>query len=176
MRIIAGSLGGRTFASPHGHRTHPMSDKIKGALFNILGDLHGLSVLDAFSGSGALSFEAISRGADSCLAIENDRLAQRTISENIRTLGLQRVTKLVSASAQGWYETNPKAQFDIVLLDPPYDHLQQAAVEKLFQAAKDDGIVALSWPGAEQLPNVSGFECSVAKSYGDAQLAFYQRV
>ncbi|MBX4199607.1 RsmD family RNA methyltransferase, partial [Candidatus Saccharibacteria bacterium] len=53
MRIISGQLKGRNFASPRGHKTHPMSDKMRGALFNILGDIEGLSFLDAFSGSGA---------------------------------------------------------------------------------------------------------------------------
>ena len=62
MRIIAGSLGGRVFKAPSGHRTHPMSEKIRGAIFNALGDISDLTVLDAFTGSGALCFEAVSRG------------------------------------------------------------------------------------------------------------------
>jgi 16S rRNA (guanine966-N2)-methyltransferase len=72
VRIIAGSLKGRTFSEPHGHRTHPMSEKVRGALFNALGDIEGLTFLDAFAGSGALSFEAASRGAKSVIAIDKD--------------------------------------------------------------------------------------------------------
>ena len=68
MRIIAGTLKGQQFQTPHSHKTHPMGDKIRGALFNVLGDIEGLSFLDAFSGSGALAFEAASRGAASVLA------------------------------------------------------------------------------------------------------------
>ena len=74
MRVIAGRLGGRLFDSPHTRRTHPMSDKARGALFNMLGDIEGMHVLDPFAGTGALSFEAISRGAASALAIAS-RLA-----------------------------------------------------------------------------------------------------
>jgi 16S rRNA (guanine966-N2)-methyltransferase len=85
MRIIAGRLGGRHFASPQGRRTHPMSDKMRGALFNALGDIDGLSVLDAFAGSGALAFEAVSRGAGHAVAIDVDKSAQRAIAENIST-------------------------------------------------------------------------------------------
>ena len=70
MRIIAGDLKGREFKSPRGRTTRPMSEKTRGALFNTLGDIEGLSVLDGFAGSGALVFEAISRGAVSALAIE----------------------------------------------------------------------------------------------------------
>ena len=70
MRVIAGRLGGRNFDSPKTQRTHPMSDKVRGALFNALGDLGGLTVLDAFAGSGACSLEAASRGATEVLAID----------------------------------------------------------------------------------------------------------
>src|ERR1700756_1715958 len=102
MRIIAGRLGGRRFASPRGHRTHPMSDKMRGALFNSLGELAGLSVLDAFAGSGALAFEAVSRGAKGAVAIDLDRSAQQAIAANITALGLQDQVKLVRASAGAW--------------------------------------------------------------------------
>src|SRR5438445_6894886 len=105
MRIIAGRLGGRQFASPRGHRTHPMSDKMRGALFNALGDLSGLTVLDAFAGSGALAFEAVSRGAQHVVAIDVDKSAQRTIAKNITALGLADRVKLVRASAGAWLTT-----------------------------------------------------------------------
>ena len=59
MRVIAGFLGGRVFESPHGHRTHPMSEKMRGAIFGVLGDIKQLRVLDVFSGSGAVSIDAI---------------------------------------------------------------------------------------------------------------------
>ena len=60
MRVISGKFGGQLFDAPKGHRTHPMSEKVRGALFSVLGDISGLTVLDAFAGSGALSIEAIS--------------------------------------------------------------------------------------------------------------------
>jgi 16S rRNA (guanine966-N2)-methyltransferase len=175
MRIIAGSLGGRSFNSPHGHRTHPMSDKIRGALFNALGDIHGLTVLDAFAGSGAISFEAVSRGAATALAIESDRLAQRTITENIKALGLRRTVKLVSATSGAWLDTNQDARFDLVLLDPPYDDVQINTLQRLAGAVNDDGLLVLSWPGDMELPVFDGFGVISQRSYGDAQLAYYRR-
>src|SRR5262245_30096392 len=105
MRIIAGRLGGRLFESPHTSRTHPMSDKARGALFNVLGDINDLSVLDPFAGTGALSFEAVSRGAAHATAIESDRLAQKVIQGNISSLGLQNQVKLVRAQANAWLQT-----------------------------------------------------------------------
>ena len=105
MRIIAGQLKGNMFASPHGNRTHPMSDKVRGALFNALGDIEGLTVLDAFAGSGALAFEALSRGAASATLLKKDKPAQRAISENIVTLNVEKRTKLIRASANAWLGT-----------------------------------------------------------------------
>src|SRR5207247_1643471 len=121
MHIIAGRLKGRSFDSPGSFKTHPMSDKARAALFNILGDVAGLTVLDAFAGSGALGFEAISRGATSALFIEQDRIAQRTIEHNQAVLGLKRQTQLIRASANAWLSTTPETpSFDLILCDPPY--------------------------------------------------------
>ncbi len=175
MRVIAGRLGGRTFNSPQSHRTHPMSDKIRGALFNTLGDLSGLTVLDAFAGSGALSFEAISRGAQSVLAIESDRAAQRTIAENIKTLDVGEDVKLISASANGWLQTNGNQQFDVVLLDPPYDDVQAPLLQRLATTVNEDGILVLSWPGDQLAPSFENLELIKERAYGDAHLIFYRR-
>src|SRR5580704_8750565 len=102
MRVIAGYLGGRSFNSPGGHRTHPMSDKVRGAIFGVLGDIKGLTVLDAFAGSGALAIEAISRGAKSAVAIEVDKRAHAIIVENIQALGLEARVKAIRAFAGAW--------------------------------------------------------------------------
>lgn len=173
MRIIAGTLGGRTFDSPHGHRTHPMSDKIRGALFNMLGDIHGMSVLDAFAGSGALSFEALSRGAASAVAIDSDKSAQLTIVRNIKRLGLHGKVKCIQASANAWLQTS-EARFDLVLLDPPYDDLQISLIERLVTRVEPEGLVALSWPGGQDLPQLPELVAVKHRAYGDAQLVFYR--
>lgn len=148
---------------------------MRGALFNMLGDLEGLTVLDAFAGSGALGFEAISRGASSVLAIDSDRSAQQTIAGNIRKLALAGQVKLVKASASAWLSTNPEATFDIVLCDPPYDDLQQVTIQKLTDAVAPKGIFVLSWPGKQPLPELNGVELLESRNYGDAQLGFYKR-
>src|SRR5579875_3754006 len=120
MRIIAGNLGGLAFSSPTGHRTHPMSNKVRGGLFNVLGDVSGLEVLDVFSGSGALSFEAVSRGAKSSLAIDIDKNSQKVIQENIVRLRLEDKVKVTKAPFISWSNRNEDQVFDLVLADPPY--------------------------------------------------------
>src|SRR6266404_7522519 len=105
MRIIAGTLKGREFKSPRGHKTHPMSDKVRGALFNVLGDIEDLTFLDAFAGSGALAFEAISRGAKSVTAIDRDNSAHEVLEQNSREL-CPRQVKVIKANAGGWSNHN----------------------------------------------------------------------
>ena len=173
MRIIAGALGGRQFDSPKSFKTHPMSDKARGALFNVLGDITGLTVLDAFAGSGALSFEAISRGAASAVAIDNDRAAQKVIAANIAALGLHETARLVKAGAGAWLETNPDVTFDIVLCDPPYSDLQPGLLQKLAQRVTENGVLVVSWPGNLDVPDFPPLSRLDCKNYGDISLAFY---
>jgi len=154
-----------------------MSDKVRGALFNALGDITGLSVLDAFAGSGAVGFEAISRGAAHATLIDVDKVAQRTIAENIDRLKLIREVKLINASAKAWLTTADET-YDIVILDPPYDDLQFDLLYRLLRLASQPGglaVVSLP-PGAAFSPDDENYELLTQKSYGDAQLVFYRRI
>lgn len=176
MRIIAGSLKGGQFDSPHSPRTHPMSDKVRGALFNMLGDIDGLAVLDPFAGTGAISFEAISRGAASALLIEQDKAAQRVIAQNIRNLGLDRQTQLVRASASAWLQTSLSEQtFDLVICDPPYHDLQVPLIVRLAERVAAGGLLILSWPSKTEPPMLDGFSQIENRAHGDAQLVFYRK-
>ena len=172
MRIIAGKLGGRIFNSPKGHRTHPMSDKMRGAMFNILGDISGQSVLDAFAGSGALSFEALSRRAGKVIAVERDRRAQETILENMAILGVGEEMQLVRANAKSWLNKNHQ-NFDVILLDPPYDVPQEDLLELIGKRLKSEGTLILSWPKDRRLPLFEQ-KLIASKHYGDGNLHVYR--
>ncbi|HEX7633168.1 MAG TPA: RsmD family RNA methyltransferase [Candidatus Saccharimonadales bacterium] len=175
MRVISGWLGGQNFESPHGHRTHPMSDKMRGAIFGVLGDIKGLTVLDAFSGSGALAIEAISRGAKSATAIEVDKGAHAVIEANIAKLDLKDRIKAVRAFANAWSTRHQNEQFDLVFLDPPYDHIPYRDLKVLPRHLADDGTLVLSWPGKAEALKFEGLQIVQQKTYGDAQLIFYQK-
>jgi 16S rRNA (guanine966-N2)-methyltransferase len=175
MRIISGTLSGRQFASPRGHRTHPMSDKMRGALFNSLGDIEGLTVLDAFAGSGAIAFEAISRGAKRATAIERDRNAQRTIIENIEELDLGQQVTSIKAAASSWLRTSQQ-KFDIVIVDPPWDDMQLGLVERISERTKPGGIFVASLAKKARLIMGEDFELLSQKTYGDGTLRFYRRL
>lgn len=174
MRIIAGELKGRIFESPHGHRTHPMGDKIRGALFNTLGDIEGLTVVDAFAGSGAISFEATSRGASKVIAIEADKVAQTAIKLNIASLNVSETVTLMPSFVYSFIRRSNET-FDLVIADPPYDDLQYKTLEALVKLVKVDGLLVFSLPPTARLVLPKNFELVQEKNYGDACLAFYRK-
>ncbi len=175
MRVIAGSLGGRVFDTPKGQRTHPMGDRVKGGLFNALGDITNLTVLDAFAGSGALSIEAISRGADSSLAIDFDKKAFKVLTKNIGELKLKDKIKAVNANVSSWSDNNNAVVFDLALADPPYDNLQLSLIQKLTRHIKDGGLYVVSWPVKLNVPVLDDAQQIKLLEYGDAQLVFYRK-
>ena len=153
-----------------------MGDKIRGALFNALGDIEGLTVLDAFAGSGALSFEAVSRGAASAVALEIDKDAYLTILKNTESLGLKDQVMVLRKNASGWSRNNQHKTFDIVLADPPYNDIRPDLLQKLAQQVRPGGVFVLSWPGGESVREFVGLKQASHKTYGDAQLVFYYRI
>lgn len=175
MRVISGWLGGRVFDSPNGHQTHPMSEKMRGAIFGALGDIKGLSVLDAFAGSGALAIEAISRGASNALAIEKDPAAHRLIENNIKSFAIEDRIKATRAYAGAWSTRHQTQQFDIVLLDPPYDNIPYRDLKRMPRHVSDNGVLVLSWPGKMDPLTIEGFEIVQCKNQGDTQAIFYKK-
>lgn len=175
MRVISGWLGGQIFEAPKGHKTHPMSDKARGGLFSALGDIKGLTLLDAFGGSGALAIEAVSRGAKQAITVDNDTKAYQVATNNIEKLGIEDRCKAVRANASAWSNRHPNDTFDLVLCDPPYDNIQYKVIRKLTKHLNKDGVFVLSLPGKHEQLNLEGLEVVQVKDYGDAQLVFYKR-
>jgi 16S rRNA (guanine966-N2)-methyltransferase len=174
MRVIAGWLGGRIFDSPHGHRTHPMSEKVRGAIFGALGDIKGLTVLDPFAGSGALAIEAISRGAKSAVVVEVDKGAHTVITNNLEKLGIEDRIKAIRAFAGAWSTRHQIEHFDLILLDPPYDTIPYRDLKRLPRHLNPEGVLVLSWPGKMEPLKFEGLKLIQQKEYGDAQLLFYK--
>ncbi len=174
MKIIGGKLGGRRFNAPRGNRTHPMSDKARGALFNSLGNVSGMTVLDAFSGTGAIAFEALSRGAARATLIDNDKKAYFVMKESAAILGVNDSCKVTHANVSSWSDNNPEAVFSIVVAAPPYDKLQPAVVTKLVRHTAKDGVFVVDWPGKLEPIELEGMELYNRKNFGDAQLLFYR--
>lgn len=173
MRIIAGKYGSRIIRTPRGFVTHPMGERPRSALFNSLGDISGLEVWDAFAGSGALAFEAVSRGAKSALATERDRQAYQVLKANAEKLGAYNV-QTTKASCKAWSNNNKNKKFDIIFCDPPYNDLQLSTVFSLIRHLKPKGLMVLSYPGREPVPDANGVVVVDNRNYGDAALATYR--
>ena len=121
MRVVAGSLGGRRLVAPRGAGTRPTSDRVREAVFSILGDVTGQTVLDLFAGSGALGIEALSRGAASATFVDSAARAIASVRANVRALGVEGAdVRRASARAFLAEARLAERQYDLVLLDPPY--------------------------------------------------------
>jgi 16S rRNA (guanine966-N2)-methyltransferase len=121
MRIIAGSRKGARIFAPKGHEVRPTGDRVREAIFNLVGPVDEMDVLDLFAGSGAMGLEALSRGASQVTFVEADRAAAEMIVRNVEKLRLEGATvlrddaarKLAADAASG-------RRYDLVLIDPPY--------------------------------------------------------
>jgi 16S rRNA (guanine966-N2)-methyltransferase len=175
IRLISGKYGGRIIEGSGSDKTHPMGERIRNSLFNIVGsEINDAVVLDAFAGSGSLGLEALSRGASHATFVERDRIAQQIIENNIQLVGADGETKLVKAPVASWLET-VEEQFDIIFADPPYHDLQLSTVGKLTKLLKPNGLMVLSYTGKGEVP--TGLRVVVVdnRRYGDAVLSFYRR-
>jgi 16S rRNA (guanine966-N2)-methyltransferase len=179
MRITSGILKGVSVPSLRYDHLHPMSERMRSALFNTLGDISGMSFIDAFAGTGLIGFEALSRGANSVVAIEKNDAAYMYLLKNssmvLKGRGSLEWKGIHSGVAQ-FCKDYKETRADIVIMDPPYDYLQINAVLALFSHANK--LVVLSWPVDEPLPDVSDipFEMIKHASYAGGSLVFYRRI
>jgi 16S rRNA (guanine966-N2)-methyltransferase len=124
VRVVAGEFRGRRLAAPRGRRTRPTADRVREAIFSMLGDLSGARVLDLYAGSGALGIEALSRGAESAVFVERDARAAAVIERNLASLGLDQ--PVVREDAVRFLALS-EGMFDLVFCDPPYDSASRVA-------------------------------------------------
>jgi 16S rRNA (guanine966-N2)-methyltransferase len=122
VRVIAGSRRGARLVAPRGKSVRPTSDRVREALFSILGPLDGVNVLDLFAGSGALAIEALSRGAFSATLVDSSAAAIAAIRRNLGSLDLDADVRRARALDFLERARAARAQYDLVFLDPPYRH------------------------------------------------------
>jgi 16S rRNA (guanine966-N2)-methyltransferase len=176
LRIISGKFGGRTIQAPDGKITHPMSERVRGSMFNIIGDeIKGAEVLDLFAGTGSLGLESLSRGASHVTFVERDRVASKILAENIDTLNVDYLTTYVKVGVGTWIDKNQDKLYDIIFADPPYNNLQLSTVSRLGGLLKSNGLMVLSYPGRGEVPTVYGVVVVDNRSYGTAALTFYRK-
>jgi len=173
VRIIAGQWRGRVLKAPPGATTRPTGDRTREALFSMLtsrlGSFEGLAVADVFAGSGALGLEAISRGAASCIFIDQDRDAIRAIRANIEMLNANAEVLPIAVSAIG----PARRACDLLLFDPPYDSGGAGALlEKMTRLgwATESAWAAIETRKDESV-SAEGWTLDVERIYGIAKLS-----
>ena len=134
-------------------------------------------MLDAFAGSGAIGLEALSRGAESVVFVERDRVAQRVIAENIASLGVDEKSIVIKTTISNWLETaDVTGEFDIIFADPPYHNPQFSTVSRLMGLLKPGGTMILSHPGIGEVPIQDKTVVVDSRSYGEAHLTKFLRL
>lgn len=183
MRIVAGTLKGRAIAAPEGQGTRPTSDRARQAVFNVLEHaawaepLDGARVIDLYAGSGALGFEAISRGAAFALFVEIDDEARGAIRENADAYGVMGRTRVHRRSAidLGVRPGSDGEAFDLAFLDPPYRKgLGEQTLVRLLEGnwLKPGAVVVFERGSDEPDIDTPGFERLDARDYGAARVLF----
>ena len=126
MRIVGGEAGGRRIQAPEGRQTRPTTERVREAVFSILGgDMTGLDVLDVFAGSGAMALEALSRGAARAVLCDSSRQAAAVIRRNIDALGYSARAELQARDWRMALGGMAGRRFDVVFIDPPYKRVEE---------------------------------------------------
>lgn len=179
MRVITGSARGRRLNELKGMDTRPTTDKVKESIFNCIQfDIEGARVLDLFAGTGQLGIEALSRGADSAVFVEQRADAAKLVRENLALCEFTDRAQVVCGEAMG-YLSALRTKFDIILLDPPYaaDLLERAIAHiAKFDILAPHGIIVAESPMEKTLPGLSApYGIYREYRYGKIKVTIYHR-
>ncbi|MCK9420316.1 MAG: 16S rRNA (guanine(966)-N(2))-methyltransferase RsmD [Nitrospirae bacterium] len=176
MRVTGGTERGRRLKAPAGSRVRPTSDKVKQALFNILGErVADALFLDLFAGVGGIGIEALSRGAGRVVFVDASRASLQVLNENLEQTGFKEQSQTVLSKAESFLK-KPSGLYDVVYLDPPYADEMQPLLELIAGAniLKPDSIVIAEHFKKQPSPaSAGGLTLYREANYGDTVLAFY---
>ncbi len=174
VRISGGEFRGRKIQTPGGS-THPMGERERLALFNIVqSQIEGSSVLDLYCGGGTLGIEAMSRGAKNVTLVDKNAGAISVAKENCKSLDLPPNKWGIFVSDAYEFSKTTSTLYDLVLADPPYDKYTEKMVNFLPGLVKDGGILILSHP--DEAPLLPGLKLQKTHSFAKANLSVYKKV
>ena len=171
MRIIAGTRKGHRIEAPRGLATRPTGDRVREAAFNLIGPVDGASVLDLYAGSGAMGMEALSRGADSAVFVESDPAACKAIQRNLEKLRLIGAAVLCRDVLHAL--ATERRQYDLVLLDPPYDMTDFSALARYLPAVIAQSGLLVVESSARVEPDLPLTQ-RTSRRYGSARLTLFE--
>jgi 16S rRNA (guanine966-N2)-methyltransferase len=179
MRITGGECGGRRLKVPAGDKVRPTQDRVRSALFSMLADfVPGARVLDLFAGSGAVGFEAISRGAREAVWVEKDLRTVQILKDNLHALQLSGI--VVTDDVMRWLRQVVASPFDLVFADPPYEWAKEHGFGALAGLLRDrgllrpGGVLVTEQPADLPAAELPGLELLRDREYGQTRLAVYR--
>ena len=177
MRVIAGTARGQALLAPRGSGTRPISDRVKEALFGIVGArVVDARVLDLYAGSGAVGIEALSRGAASATFVERARQPVAAIRENLRRTGLADRADVQLADVASFLATTTAPPWDLVVLDPPYaERTLDLPLERLARHLRQDALVVVKHFWRTPMPEGTGLLSTRTRRFGETALTFLER-
>jgi 16S rRNA (guanine966-N2)-methyltransferase len=177
VRIVAGSRKGHRIAAPKGVVTRPTGDRVREAVFNIVGPVEDARVLDLFAGSGAMGLEALSRGASRAVFVERDREACRVIQQNLEKLRLTGAVVLTRDAVRALREEQAREhRYDLILVDAPYEEWERYAEplgELLPALLAEDGLAVVET--ASRVEPELPLPVVTSRRYGSARITVYSR-
>jgi len=175
MRVIAGRYRGQRLKTPPGVRTRPTADRVREALFSILGNVEDLQVADLFAGSGALGIEALSRGAARVTFVDQQPRGLAILRQNLDALGFKERANIVRGDVVRWLEASPEAvrAARFVFLDPPYDDVVLDRALKVLDREVGDATVLAEHSRRQQPPTLSRLRVDRERRYGDTMVTVY---
>jgi 16S rRNA (guanine(966)-N(2))-methyltransferase RsmD len=177
LRIVAGSLRGRRIDAPRGSSTRPTADRVRQAVFDILGQsIPGGLVVDLYAGSGALGLEALSRGAERAVLVDDDREAARVCAHNAEVLGMTNRVEVIRADALAALGRLAArgSSFALAFLDPPYEKGAEAALAALPPVLGAGARVVVEHDRRSPPPDIVGaLRRDEARTFGSTAVSFY---
>lgn len=170
LQVIAGEYAHRKLVQPPSSMTRPVAQRVRGAIFNSLGDeVLGAKVADIFAGSGALGIEALSRGAASVDFVEKHSRAAKIIEENTDSLGIAEGVQIFTRTAEQFFR-HIDSKYDIILMDPPYADFTQGLVQQAVGLLQYGGTLVVSTSSKSIVDPPDGAAVVRQKIYGDSMI------
>jgi 16S rRNA (guanine(966)-N(2))-methyltransferase RsmD len=179
LRIISGEKKGTRLFSLKKRKIRPTSDKVKGAIFNVLVSVEDKKILDLFAGSGALGIEALSRGAEQVVFVDSSFNSLDLVRKNLEKLEFRDKSRLIKKNVLRFLKSESEGRFDLILVDPPYgkglcQKVLEILSEKEFLNAK--GVLVIEHHKKEKIEKVGNFILLQERKYGDTLVSFFRKI
>lgn len=179
LRVLTGTAKGRKLKVPKGQKIRPMTSRVKKSVFDTLGEIQGVSVLDIFAGSGGIGIESLSRGADSVVVVEKDPSVFKIIKENYEHCGFMDKAELICSDYKSALSKLRRGSevFELIFIDPPYKLYSELQVKDFIddvsELLHDDGVIVIEHDHKiEDTP--PGFQ-RITKSFGGTHVSYFRK-